>query len=136
MQIFPSFSNFSSVSPYIILSTLFSNTSSLMSIRVLYLFHLPSTLKTEAIRLFYVTAFIEGFFIFLSLDFFLLSPCTTAQWLAYRSLRNPDLEDHSRCLHRRENLKNLRPSDLYFFFRATDNVLHPYRRTFKTVRAD
>jgi hypothetical protein len=36
-----------------------------------------------------VAAFIEG----KSFIFFLLCPCTTQQWLAYHSLRNPDLDD-------------------------------------------
>jgi hypothetical protein len=34
-----------------------------------------------------------GNFYILSFDCFLLSPCTTNQWLAYHSLMNPDVED-------------------------------------------
>jgi hypothetical protein len=33
--------------------------------------------------IFYIPAFIEVFFYFLFVDFFLLRPCTTEQWLTY-----------------------------------------------------
>jgi hypothetical protein len=58
--------------------------------------------EKELIYFFCVTAFISGFFLFFNLRFFLLSPYTSEQWLAYHwwyayhSLRNRDL-DYLNC---------------------------------------